>query len=148
MLPAERLFQAQKILISKLSSYLHLVNMQGFSINDEDVEKLAGQAESGKIIIKEINSLNRVVSGLLGDIQKNSLFTESVKNTFEKNRSECSLLMSRIEEGISINSENLKEMKTFCKKRIDAIEKTVPAEMKMIHFSPFADRPELFDIEV
>ena len=148
MSPAERLFQSQKILISKLAGYLHLVNMQGISIHDEDIEKLAAQTESGKVIRKEIISLNRVVRGLLSDIQKNGLFTEAVKEEFDKNRNEYIFLISRIEEVIAENREKLESLKTVYRGRIDAIEKTVSAEMKMISSSPYPDRPEFFDMEV
>ena len=148
MLPAERLLQSQEMLISKLSSYLDIVNLQNISIHNEDIEKLVSQGESGKIFIREINSLSRVVSGLLGDIQKNYLFTETVREKFENNRDKCSFLISQIEKGISVNSENLKSLKEGCRARIDAMGKTVPAGMKIFHSSGGISGPEFIDINV
>ncbi len=70
MLPVNRLIQAQEILISKLAKYLHLVNMQEKSIQDEDIEKLSLQCETEKILTEELVSLNKTVHSILNDLKK------------------------------------------------------------------------------
>ena len=146
-MPVNRLIQAQEILISKLSKYLHLVSVQSRSIQDEDVEKLVNQTEVGRVITEEIVSLNKTVLGILSDIIQAGLFSESIEIQYEKDRKACSDLIARIEEQSSYNREQLTSLKEKYHRSIEIVEKTVSADMKKLLSTSFPDAPELVDIE-
>ena len=146
-MPVNRLIQAQEILISKLSKYLHLVSVQSRSIQDEDVEKLVNQTEAGRVITEEIVSLNKTVLGILGDIIQAGLFSESIEIQYEKDRKACSDLIAQIEEQSTYNRNQLSSLKDKYLKSIEIVEKTVSADMKKLLSTSFPDVPELVDIE-
>ena len=147
MLPVNRLLQAQDILISKLAKYLHLVNMQGISIQDEDIEKLSLQSETEKTLTEEIISLNKTVHSILGDFEKVSAIADDIKQEYEKKRKECINLLSQIELKNSENREKLSLLMEKQKEKIEDVKKTICPDIKVLNSSAFSDLPELVDLE-
>ncbi len=146
-MPVNRLLQSQEILISKLAKYLHLLNVQSVSVQNEDVDKLVEQIESGRIINDEIVSLNKVAEALYNDFNESDLFTDEIRIKYDKNKSECADLVRQIENAVSANRDQISRLREKYRTRIEAIEKNISPEIKVFNTSSFSSSSSYFDQE-
>jgi len=148
MSPDNRLFQSQEIFISKLSKYLHLVNVQFISIQDEDIDKLTFLTRAGNTMTDEIIKIEKVVRGIYRDLESAGLLTDTVKKKYNENRKASDELIKQIEEKSFSNRKCLASLRGNYRNRIDNIMKSVSPELRILHSASFPDQSDMLDIEV